>query len=70
MAALRVNCALRPSTNAKHEAGQATSRLPYFKSMIQFQVYDRYDTVTPLLTLGGQHVKYVNHYKYLGVVGY
>ena len=33
-----------------------------------FEAKSAKSTVTPLLTLGGQTVKYVNHYKYLGVV--
>jgi len=33
-----------------------------------FKAKSTKSTVTPLLTLGGQNVKSVNHYKYLGIV--
>jgi len=33
-----------------------------------FKIKSAKSTVTPLLTLGGQNVKLVNHYKYLGIV--
>ena len=33
-----------------------------------FKAKSAKSTVNPLLTLGGQHVKSVNHYKYLGIV--
>jgi len=33
-----------------------------------FKAKSAKSTLTPLLTLGGQYVKAVNHYKYLGIV--
>jgi len=33
-----------------------------------FQAKSAKSTVTPLLTMGGQNVRSVNHYKYLGIV--
>ena len=33
-----------------------------------FKAKSAKSTVTPLLALGGQYVKYVNQYKYLGIV--
>jgi len=33
-----------------------------------FKAKSANSTVTSLLTLGGQNVKYVNHFKYLGII--
>jgi len=33
-----------------------------------FKAMSAKSTVTPLLTLGGQYAKSLNHYKYLGIV--
>jgi len=33
-----------------------------------FKTNNSKSMVIPLLTLGGQSVKYVNHYKYLGIM--
>jgi len=35
---------------------------------MMFKAKSAKSTITPLLTLGGQNVKSVNHYKYLGIV--
>jgi len=35
---------------------------------VTFKAKSAKGTGTPLLTLGGQNVKYVNQYKYLGIV--
>jgi len=49
--------------------GIAWNYFNYSKTVrMTFTVKSAKSTVTPLLTMGGQNVKSVNHYKYLGVM--